>query len=401
MEVCNRLNIKYVNRTEKVDAKAGNINNALKIANGEICLILDPDHIPSPQILDRLLPHFDNKEIGYVQIVQAYYNQGESLVACGAAQQTYMFYGPIMMSMGEYGTAQAIGANCSFRRAALDSIGGHAAGLCEDMHTAMLLHSKGWKSIYLPEILTRGLVPATLNAFYKQQFKWARGSFELLMHVYPKVLKHLSWRQKLHYFMTPLYYLFGIIGLIDLLIPVFSLISGEYPWRINLLEYAFHLLPVISISLLIRMYAQRWLMEEHEKGFSILGGLLRVGAWWVYTLALFYALLRINVPYLPTPKSDKPLNRFWICLPNIISIGISLFSILYAFYYYGVSKSIWILALRNHELPSFYSYALLMAGLALVNSFLLGFNVILAQEGFIASMHFPFKRMFYSDKISK
>ena len=51
-----------------------------------------------------------------------------------------------MMGMNAYNTAQAIGANCTFRRAALDSIGGHAAGLTEDMHTAMRLHAQGWKS---------------------------------------------------------------------------------------------------------------------------------------------------------------------------------------------------------------------------------------------------------------
>jgi len=119
--------------------------------------------------------------------VQAYYNQAETLVAKGAAQQTYQFYGPMMMAMHSYGTVQAIGANCTFRRSALDSIGGHANGLSEDMHTAMKLHAGGWRSVYVPAILTRGLVPATMSSYYKQQLKWSRGTWELLVVTYPKL----------------------------------------------------------------------------------------------------------------------------------------------------------------------------------------------------------------------
>ena len=117
------------------------------------------------------------------------------LIARGAAEQTYHFYGPLMMGMNAYGTAMAIGANCTFRRAALDGIGGHAAGLTEDMHTAMRLHAAGWKSVYAPVVVSRGLVPSTLAAYYGQQLKWARGAFELLFCVYPRLWPRFTWAQ--------------------------------------------------------------------------------------------------------------------------------------------------------------------------------------------------------------
>jgi cellulose synthase (UDP-forming) len=201
--LCEELGVIHVTRRVKKDAKAGNINNALRQATGELCVVMDPDHEPVPEFLDRVIPYFENPEIGFVQTVQAYYNTPESLVAKGAAQQTYSFYGPMMMGMNSYGTVQAIGANCAFRREALDSIGGHAAGLSEDMHTAMQLHAKGWKSVYVPEILTRGLVPSSLGAYYKQQLKWSRGTFELLFVTFPRLFRKFTWRQKLHYFWCP------------------------------------------------------------------------------------------------------------------------------------------------------------------------------------------------------
>ena len=322
---CARLGVVHVTRVEKAHAKAGNINNALRQATGEMCVVLDPDHVLAPDFLDQVLPYFEDDRVGFVQVVQAYGNQQESLVAQGAAEQTYHFYGPLMMSMNGYGTVQAIGANCTFRRAALDSIGGHAAGLTEDMHTAMRLHAAGWQSVYVPKVLSRGLVPASLGAFYKQQLKWARGAFDLLFRVYPKLFGRFTWAQRLHYLTLPLYFFSGIITLIDILVPVAALVLAEFPWYVSLKDFALHMLPLWGMALLIRCYAQQWLREPHERGLHLAGGFLRVGTWWVYSLGFVYALLRVRVPYLPTPKEEGWLPNEWrIVLPNLVTVAVLL-----------------------------------------------------------------------------
>jgi len=230
IEFCKENNIIHVTRNNRVNAKAGNINNALKQAKGDICLILDPDHVPFDNFLDEIVPYFEDESIGFVQTVQAYYNIKESEVAKGAAEQTFHFYGPVMMSMNSYGTVNAIGANCVFRRKALDSIGGHAAGLSEDMHTAMQLHAKGWRSIYVPKVLAKGLSPSSLTSYYKQQLKWSRGTLELLVAEYPRLFNKFTWRQKIHYGILPSHYLSGVICLINFLIPIISLFTATTPW---------------------------------------------------------------------------------------------------------------------------------------------------------------------------
>ena len=315
---CERLGVVHVTRQVKVHAKAGNINNALRQATGELCVVLDPDHVPTPDFLDQVTPYFEDERVGYVQVVQAYGNQQESLVALGAAEQTYHFYGPLMMGMNGYNSVQAIGANCTFRRAALDSIGGHAAGLTEDMHTAMLLHAKGWVSAYVPKVVSRGLVPASLAAFYSQQLKWSRGAFDLLFRVYPKVCRQFSWAQRLHYLLLPLYFFSGVIALIDLTLPLFALGTNQLPWLVNLSGLAMHALPLLAISLLIRCQAQRWLREPHESGLHLVGGFLRMGTWWIYTLGFVYAVLDIKVPYIPTPEEGRQSNEWLLALPNIV-----------------------------------------------------------------------------------
>ncbi len=364
-QVCESLGVVHVTRTLKVDAKAGNINNALRQARGECCVVLDPDHVPAPDFLDHVMPYFADPQVGFVQVVQAYGNQAESWVARGAAEQTYHFYGPLMMGMNRYGTAQAIGANCTFRRAALDSIGGHAAGLTEDMHTAMRLHAAGWESIYVPRVLSRGLVPASLGAYYAQQLKWARGAFDLLFHVYPRLFSRFTWRQQLHYLTLPLYFLGGLMVLIDLVVPLIGLGISKFPWYVSLPEFAVHMGPVLAMSLLIRVRAQRWLREPHEVGLHLAGGLLRVGTWWVYLLGLVYTFLGVRVPYIPTPKEGERRNEWRLCLPNAAVLAVSLGLAGYGLFYV-------------HD-----AYGWLLAALALTNATIMLVVILMGQQALL------------------
>lgn len=361
-EFCHQNSIIHVTRNNRIDAKAGNINNALLQAKGEICLILDPDHVPRPDFLEKVLPFFADEKIGFVQTVQAYYNINESAVAKGAAEQTFHFYGPVMMTMNSYGTVNAIGANCVFRRKALDSIGGHAAGLSEDMHTAMQLHAKGWKSIYVPKVFTKGLSPASLTSYYKQQLKWSRGTFELLVSVYPKLFSQFSWRQKLHYGILPLHYLSGIIFLINFLIPIISLFSATTPWKGNIENFALIFLPVFISIVGIRFYVQHWVMYKSERGIHLTGGLLQLCTWWIYIIGFIYTIIRKKVPYLPTPKEDKHKTSWKILIPNLIVGIISVIAV-----FYGLSID-------------FTPFSLFMSGFALLNAFFMFYTIFFAFQ---------------------
>ncbi|MFX4906851.1 glycosyltransferase, partial [Acinetobacter baumannii] len=66
-KICTTLGVHHITRTQKTNAKAGNINNALKYSTGELCVVLDPDHVPYPNFLDPIVGHFNNPEIGFVQ----------------------------------------------------------------------------------------------------------------------------------------------------------------------------------------------------------------------------------------------------------------------------------------------------------------------------------------------
>jgi hypothetical protein len=364
-DLCKRIGVNHITREIKIDAKAGNINNALQQSTGELCVILDPDHVPFPEFLDPIVNHFNDPEIGFVQIVQAYYNMDDGLIAKGAAQQTYQFYGPMMMTMNKYGTVQAIGANCSFRRTALESIGGHAAGLAEDMNTAMHLHAKGWKSLYVPAVLARGLVPNTISAYYSQQLKWSRGVFELLVTSYPKLFHQFTWKQKLHYGLIPLHYLSGIIFLLNFLIPILSLSLDVIPFKMDLAEFAILGFPFAISILMIRHFVQIWVMEDEERGFHVVGGLLLIGTWWVYILGFFYTIIRKKVPYIPTQKDNQEKVSLALYLPNILLLVASVAAIIY-----GLTTD-------------WNPYTIIMSGFAAFNCFILIFTIYAGLQNII------------------
>jgi cellulose synthase (UDP-forming) len=284
-------------------AKAGKINRALAATTEEFVLVLDPDHIPFPEFLDRVLGYFDDDRVGFVQVSQAYYNQSRSFTAAGAAEQTYAFYGPVQMGLYGHGACVAIGANCTFRRAALESIGGHGIGLAEDLVTAIRLHAAGWKSVYVPEVVSRGLVPEDLGSFYRQQLKWARGVYEVAFSELPHLARKLSWRQRLSYLTIGTYYLFGVTTPLFLLIPYLFLWLGVQPAAMRFAEFLTVVAPVGIIGIVMYFVVQRWLCDRStERGLHWRGLALKIACWPVFLVGTMLAIVRADVPYIPTAK---------------------------------------------------------------------------------------------------
>ncbi|MDP2955652.1 MAG: cellulose synthase catalytic subunit [Longimicrobiales bacterium] len=347
-------------------AKAGKINAALKRTTEDFILVLDPDHLPFPTFLDRVLGWFDDPKVGYVQVAQAYYNQARSFTARGAAEQTYMFYGPTQMGLHGHGASVAIGANCTFRRAALESIGGHGVGLAEDLVTAIRVHAAGWRSVYVPEVLSRGLVPEDVGSFYKQQLKWARGVYEVLFSELPTAFGSLTWRQRLSYATIGSYYAVGVTTAAYLVIPYVYLWTGVQPARMHFEEFVTHGGPVALLGMLIYMYAQRWLCHpEMERGLHWRGLMLKVASWPVFLAGAVLAVARAEVPYIPTAKEARRGRFLLLAWPHLLLLGVYLLTLAHTLYGRLVSTPEAQLALSAEAvwaMTGFATSAVILAG---------------------------------------
>jgi cellulose synthase (UDP-forming) len=323
-------------------AKAGKINEALKRTHEDFILVMDPDHIPFPDFFEHTLGYFEDEKVGFVQVSQAYYNQYRSFTAKGAAEQTYTFYGPTQMGLNGYGCSVAIGANCTFRRKALESIGGHGIGLAEDLITSIRLHAAGWKSIYNPVVVSRGLVPEDFGSFCKQQLKWARGVFEVTFVEIPNLFKKLSVWQKISYTTIGTYYLTGIITFFFTLIPFLFFLTGTLPAHMDFSDFLIKGTPIVFFAIAIYIYVQKWMCDpETERGLHWRGMILKHACWPVFSMGFLLSLVNAKIPYIPTAK--KAVRGYFtpFARPLLLHAIIFIFSLIgvliYRKYYIPVS----------------------------------------------------------------
>jgi cellulose synthase (UDP-forming) len=155
-----------------------------------------------------------------VQTPQAYGNL-HTVIARGAAYMQTVFYRFIQPGRNRFNAAFCVGTNVVFRRKAIDEIGGiYTDSKSEDVWTALALHERGWHSVFIPEVLAVGDAPETVEAYSKQQLRWATGGFEILLRHNPlSPRRTLTADQRIQYLVTASFYLTGITPLLLLLVP--------------------------------------------------------------------------------------------------------------------------------------------------------------------------------------
>jgi cellulose synthase (UDP-forming) len=102
----------------------------------------------------------------------------------------------------------------------------------EDVWTSLLLHERGWRSVFVPERLATGDAPDTIEAYSNQQLRWATGGFEILFTHNPLRRRTLTMDQRLMYFVTATHYLTGIVPALLILVPALEILRRSAPtWR--------------------------------------------------------------------------------------------------------------------------------------------------------------------------
>jgi cellulose synthase (UDP-forming) len=185
-EFCEGKGVGYLTRSDNAHAKAGNINHALTKTDAEFVAIFDADFIPQRNFLMRTLGFFSDPSIGIVQVPHAFYNN-DPMQANLALRKTLpddqrFFFEAIMPSRDGWDAAFCCGSNSVTRRAALRAAGDALPtdSITEDMLLSLILLRNGHVTRYLCERLAFGLAPESLNAFFIQRQRWARGAIQIL-----------------------------------------------------------------------------------------------------------------------------------------------------------------------------------------------------------------------------
>lgn len=234
-DAAERLGAWYIRRLSGNGAKAGNVNHALSIAKGDLFAIFDADFVPDPDFLLETVPFFADDAVAFVQTPQAYGNL-HTIVARGAAYMQTVFYRFVQRGRNRFNAAFCVGTNVIFRRAAIDEIGGiHTDSKSEDVWTALTLHERGWRSVYVSDVLAVGDAPETIEGYSKQQLRWATGGFEILLTHNPlSPRRRLTGDQRIQYLVTATFYLTGICPLLLLLVPPLEIYFDLRPMNLTI-----------------------------------------------------------------------------------------------------------------------------------------------------------------------
>jgi cellulose synthase (UDP-forming) len=234
-ELADRLGCNYVRRLSSNGAKAGNVNYALSIAKGDYFCIFDADFVPKPDFLIETLPFFVNPTVAFVQTPQTYGNL-TNLVSRGAGYMQAVFYKFVQPGRNHFNAAFCVGTNVIFRRAAINDIGGiYTDSKSEDVWTSLMLHERGWKTIYIPKTLAVGDAPDTIEAYTKQQLRWATGGFEIMLTHNPlSPRRKLTMDQRIMYTVTATHYLTGIAPALLLLVPPMEIFFDLRPVNLHI-----------------------------------------------------------------------------------------------------------------------------------------------------------------------
>lgn len=292
-------------------SKGGNHNawyDAYGSTDYDIVAQMDTDFIPRHDFLTKTLPYFMDPDVAFVGTPQVYDNMN-NFVARGAAEQTYGFYGSFLRGLSAIDSTMLIGANHVIRVAALQDVGLYNPHLTEDLATGILLHSKGWKSKYVAEPLALGEGPDTWSAFFKQQFRWAKGCNDLLFTRTFGAIRGMKPLQGIIYTWLQMYYLSGAAYGIALILLGLYFCFGWDAATISLAPFLVAYLPLLVLLELATLWTQRFnIRPEVECGLYVHGRILMIAVMPVFLAAFISAIKDRNkhTEFEVTPKGGTP-----------------------------------------------------------------------------------------------
>ena len=183
--------IEQIHRVDRRGFKAGALEAGLARARGEFLAIFDADFIPPVDFLKKTLPWFQDTRVGMVQTRWGHLNERYSLLT---SIQSIFLDGHFLI---EHTARNRSGAFFNFngtagiwRREAITSSGGWQHDtLTEDLDLSYRAQMKGWRFMFLPDVVCPAELPVDINAFKTQQSRWTTGAVQTAKKMLPTIWK--------------------------------------------------------------------------------------------------------------------------------------------------------------------------------------------------------------------
>ncbi len=197
--------------------------------------------------------------------------------------------------------------------------------LTEDFELSIHLHERGWKSAYVPDVLSRGVGPEDTAAYISQQQRWARGCLSGV----PRALRaRLPIGLKIQYVLSGVYWLSGWTLLVYMSFPVVRLLGGGQPiGHINAPVFLLHFVPYYAVALTMAAVGGAGTYKFSAYALS-------AANFWIQILATFYVVLRKSGSFVVTPKKGAAVRQPRAVMPTLATVGV-----LVAACIYGLAKN--------------------------------------------------------------
>ena len=317
------VNITIVRRDNRIGYKAGALEEGTHLAKGELLAVFDSDFVPQKDFLKRMVPFFINDaKVGLVQARWGHLNKDYSLLTRTQSlgidghfiveQSARSFSGLYMNFNGTAGI---------WRKQTIEEAGGWQHDtLTEDLDLSYRAQLAGWKATFVPDVIVPAEVPETVAAFKSQQFRWAKGSIQTAIKLFPKLLKSdLSFFQKVqayfhltHYSIHPFMVMLAILGLPVILAAESKITTGMFLGIGSLMSLA-TFAPSTLYWFSQKQAGIHW--ASRLIGIPILM-FTGVGIALSNTRAVLEAIFGIPSGFIRTPKrGDKGLKNYSVKMP--------------------------------------------------------------------------------------
>ncbi len=287
----------YITRNDNHHAKAGNLNHAMTMTQGELICIFDCDHVTTRGFLQMTVGSFvAEDDLALVQTPHHFYSPDpfERNLSVGERMpsEDELFYGLIQKGNDYWNATFFCGSCAVIRRSALEEIGGFAVEtVTEDAHTALKLQRLGWKTAYLGVPLAAGLATERLSLHVGQRMRWARGMTQILRLDNPLFGRGLSLMQRLCYLNAILHFQFALPRIVFLTAPLAYLLIGQNIIAASAGMIFVYALPHLAHTLVLN---------------SLLQGRYRFSFWAeIYETVLSFHLVKVTLVTLLSPRRGK------------------------------------------------------------------------------------------------
>ena len=302
------FDISHVRRGTREGYKAGALKHAMKSTKSDFVAIFDADFIPPDWYLKKAIPHFTNSKIGLVQCRWGHVNENYSaLTQAQALNLDFHFLVEQKAKSNSHLFMNFNGTAGIWRKECIDDAGGwHTATLVEDLDLSYRAQMKGWKCLFLPDIVVDAELPVQMNGAKRQQFRWAKGSIQCAIKLLGDILlkRKIAFDAKLQAFIQltrhivfPLM-LIQFITLPILLASEINLYIVSFLQAVTLATYL-AMGPGAYLLVIHKMYKNNW--KAHAKALPYLL-VYSIGMSVNNTVAVFDGALGKKNEFLRTPK---------------------------------------------------------------------------------------------------